>query len=621
MHNGIVEKVLAATDIVNVISERVALVRSGREYKGLCPFHADTRPSMTVSPIKQIFKCFSCGAGGDAIKFVRLSQPGLEFRGALAQLAEKAGISLTDDPQEAAATRKREELRRILEWARERFCEHLLGDSGRAAREYAARRGLTAETLERFRLGLAPESWDWLLSAARRARIAADGLLEAGLVTRNQEGRVYDRFRNRLLFPILDARGRCVAFGGRTLGDDPAKYLNSPESPLFSKSRILYAFDAARAEMAQRGEALVVEGYMDAVLLHQHGFTHACATLGTSLTDAHVKLLRQQCRRLYLCFDSDTAGVAAANRAAEIAVRSEMDVRVVVIGHGKDPADVLVSHGASALNDNLQSAGDALEFKWRLLSGSLGKGDAVGRRSAIEQFMRFVASAGAAGGLDPLTQGVLVGRLAELLRLPSAEIYEWLARSRRNAAPGPANSVVEPGDGQSARYDHQVSQVPTGLVTAVEALLGLVLSGGARLEAVYSALSAAVGYCGAWRQLLYRMEEVQAAGHAPTIEALLAASDEPLLLELIACVTRESGGADAPQGADADDLASEVAQRVRGELDLLRLAGARQGLAGAPEDAAALFEACLRMGRSHNGVLPPARSTGAAARVGRSSKD
>jgi DNA primase len=266
MDNSLKDKVLEATDIVEVVGERVTLTRRGKDFVGLCPFHPDHKPSLAVSPSKQIFKCWSCGAGGDAIRFVQLRDR-VDFREALVTLARRAGIELRSSPADRQSAELREQLQAAVIWARQHFQRNLLSaPGGQHALAYALQRGLTPQTIERHGLGLAPDAWDDLLNAARRTGLRLEVLQQAGLIATNESGKTYDRFRNRLIFPIADALGRPVAFGGRTLGDDPAKYLNSPETVLFSKSRVLYGLDLARSSIEERKAVIVVEGFLDAAL-------------------------------------------------------------------------------------------------------------------------------------------------------------------------------------------------------------------------------------------------------------------------------------------------------------------------------------------------------------------
>ncbi len=435
MHNFLKERILESVDIVELVGERVALTRKGREYVGLCPFHDDHRPSLSVSPRKQIFKCWSCGAGGDVIKFVQLSHR-VDFKEALRILAQRLGLELRRPDTDDRSAALREQIRRALTWARTHFQRNLRETaSGQRAAAYARDRGMSDATIARFDLGYAPDSWDDLLTHATRAGIPREVLQQSGLVATNENNRTYDRFRNRLIFPICDALGRCVAFGGRTLGDDPAKYLNSPETPLFSKSRILYGLDQARRAITAAREAVVVEGYTDAVLLSQAGVENVTATLGTALTDAHMKLLSQLSDRIAMCFDSDEAGLRAADRAVETALRHRVEVVVAVMEEEQDPADYVMRHGADAFKSLLQSAIGALEFRWSRTLEAYQQGGQQGQRDALEAFLRFVARVNYQGGMDPvLDQGRLISRLSDLLALPAGTVYEYLAKVRAAAA-------------------------------------------------------------------------------------------------------------------------------------------------------------------------------------------
>ncbi len=395
MDNSLKDRILESVDIVEVIGERVALRRKGREYVGLCPFHADHNPSMFVNPQKRIFKCWACGAGGDVIRFVQLSER-CGFREALESLGRRVGIEPNAGPRDERAARMREQLLAAMNWARQHFERNFADERrGRLAREYTQQRGLSEETVRQARLGLAVDEWDDLLAEGRRRGLSEALLESAGLVTTSQNGKTYDRFRGRLIFPITDALGRVVAFGGRTLGEDSAKYLNSPETVLFNKSRVLYGLDLARGAIQERRAVVVVEGYMDAVLLRQHGVENVVATLGTALTDAHVKLLRGAADVIYLCFDGDEAGVRAADRAVEVALQHPVEVRVVLLEGGQDPADCVVAEGQEGFERQLKAARDALEFKWTQTLSAFSTAAGADRRQALEVYLRFVAQVGA----------------------------------------------------------------------------------------------------------------------------------------------------------------------------------------------------------------------------------
>lgn len=604
LHNSLKERVLQAIEIVELIGERVALTRKRRDFVGLCPFHNDHKPSMSVSPAKQIFKCWACGAGGDAIRFVQLAHR-VEFREALTMLARRAGINADGDSRSDTHAREREELRRILEWAQRCFAENLASPVGESARRYAVSRGLTAASLADFRIGLALDDWTALLRSAERAGLSRERLAAAGLTATSDSNRAYDRFRNRLIFPIADPTGRCVAFGGRTLGDDPAKYLNSPESALFSKSRVLYGFDRARAAIASSREAIVVEGYLDAVLMHQFGFRNTVATLGTALTEAHVRLLRPLADVVFLCFDSDDAGLRAADRAIETGLRGGVEVRVAVAPGGKDPAECLLTIGPDGFRANLHSARDALEFKWKGIATRLAGSRPAEFRAAVGDFVRFVARVAAAGRLSPVAQGQLVSRLSDLLSQPANRIYELLTAVK--AGPRP-EAVLTPDTSESSAYAASIRGLPSGLVTAVEEVVGLLLSDPGGFAQAESSFRAASGFSAAWGGMYERMAQQALGAAPPSRAALIESCDDAALSEMVslACV-RVSGTSDL--GAALRDACA----RLSGELDLLRAEALRATLGGAVSERTDRVEALrglVRIGRASGGFLPVARRGG-----------
>jgi len=591
------EQILQAVDIVDVIGERVSLARKGREYVGLCPFHDDHRPSLRVSPAKQIFKCFACGAGGDAVKFVQMIQRS-GYGDALATLAQRAGIDLRRSGSgEREPTAARDALLRVMNWAARYFQRQLQAPVGRGALDYAHRRGLSDETIARFGLGYAPDAWDGLLRAAERAGVPRDGLRQAGLVVSSESGRTYDRFRNRLMFPIRDTMGRVVAFGGRTLGDDPAKYLNSPETVLFSKSRVLYGFDVARRRVEQERQIVVVEGYMDVVLLHQHGVEHAVGTLGTSLTEAHARLLTPFAGRIVVCFDSDAAGRQAADRAVATALRHSLDVRVTLLPSGMDPADFVISRGADAFKSLLQSALAALEFKWNLTRAAFEREGDRDRREAVEAFLSFIAEVAAPGGIDPLQQGLLVSRVADLLSLPAGRIYDLLGRKRRRTERSAPGSGSEAED--VSAYEAQVRGLPAALVGAVEELLGLLLTEPGLYPQAKGCLSAVSGHCDAWQRLDRVLDELAKQAGGYTRADVIEHCDDAVLCELVGRAIGRVGRSECTV-----DWCEAVCDRIRHELEVWQAETLRGRLRGpAARERDQDFQRLLEVARRHRGSL------------------
>jgi DNA primase len=355
------QRVLDATDVVQLIGEHVALKARGREFIALCPFHDDHKPSMYVVPAKQIYHCFSCGAGGNALTFV-MEYHKMAFREALEHLAQRAGVELTPWKPGAAAGAAagsqeqrgggapRQEVLAANRAAAD-FFERMLAreDLGRAAREVIARRGISPEMVESFRLGAAPEMWDGLQRTISHKNAPAGPFLAAGLLKQRNEGGLYDAFRNRLMFPIQDQTGAVVAFGARRINEeDEPKYLNSPDSVVFNKSATLYGLHQAARTIQRTRTAIVTEGYMDVIACHQAGVTNAVAALGTAMTRENAKILRRLCDTVVLLFDGDEAGQRAADRAVEVFFAEPVDVRIAVLppdAGAKDPDELLKQEG------------------------------------------------------------------------------------------------------------------------------------------------------------------------------------------------------------------------------------------------------------------------------------
>jgi DNA primase len=362
------DEIRARVPLADVIGRRVKLVKRGREHQGLCPFHNEKTPSFTVSEDKGFYHCFGCGAHGDVIGFVMRGE-GLSFPEAVERLAGQAGLEVpATSPEDRAAHRRRADLLDVMEAAAAWFEEQLQGSGGATARGYLERRGLNPETAAAFRLGFAPDRRGVLRSALNARGIDDDQLAEAGLIKRPEDGGPpRDYFFNRIVFPIADARGRVVAFGGRALGDSPAKYLNSPETPLFHKGRVLYNLARARQAAHDTGELIVVEGYMDVIALCQAGFPAAVAPLGTAITAEQIGLLWRLAAEPVLCLDGDEAGRRAGARAAERALpqlRPGRSLRFAVLPAGEDPDSLVNGRGAVALRAVLEAARPLSDLLW-----------------------------------------------------------------------------------------------------------------------------------------------------------------------------------------------------------------------------------------------------------------
>lgn len=471
--SSIISRIQQATDIVDLISEHLGLTKKGKEMVGLCPFHADHKPSLYVNPVKQIFKCFACGAGGDVFKFVQLRE-NVSFPDAVERLAQRAGIRLEPLKRGRRAGGldevDRKYVARANAWAQKLWQNNLCDEQkGAKARQYIEKRQISTESAKAWGLGFAVERWDDLVEKARVANIPEKVLVGAGLaVSRETEtGGVYDKFRNRLMFPIFDVTGRAVGFGGRTLGENDAKYMNSPTTVLFDKSTSVYGLDKARHEIVSSGTAVVVEGYTDVIMAHQFGCRNVVATLGTSFTGGHARVLRRYARRIVLVFDSDTAGVEAANRALEVCLAERIDIKLAFVGEGKDPCEFLLTSGAEAFWQVIADAVDVMEFKWQRLVDGLGGSDNFSdKRAVTEEYLRTVATAIKGGRLDPIGKGLIVGKLAGIIGLSSNQINRELARLTarlvRSGSIGVQNQKVvsvDLGAGFFARAQQEILEV------------------------------------------------------------------------------------------------------------------------------------------------------------------
>ena len=466
----IVSRVQEANDIVDVISEHVSLAKKGKEMVGLCPFHDDHRPSMNVNADKQIFKCFACGAGGDVLKFVQMRE-NLTFPQAIQRLAQRAGIKLK--PTTTTKTKGQHDdvdpnrLAKLNVWAAEHFQNNLADkQKGDAARKYIAQRKITPESMKKWQLGLAL-SGDDLIAAAGSRNIPLKLLEQAGLIVTRTDGGFTDKFVNRLMFPIADATGRIIGFGGRTLDETGAKYLNSPATALFDKSNALYGLHHARSHIASSGVAVVVEGYTDCIMAHQFGCANVVASLGTSFTAGQARILRRYAKEVVLLFDSDAAGVEAANRALEVCLLQRIDIKLAHIPEGKDPCDFLLAAGRQRFEELLSSASDVLKFKWARLKDRFDPDHTlVDNKAAIDEFLQTVAAAMWAGNLSAIERGLVINRLSTIIPLDSKQINAELSRkitaltrTGRRSTEDKKVPALELGEGLAAAAQKEILEV------------------------------------------------------------------------------------------------------------------------------------------------------------------
>ena len=365
----ILNEVRQSNDIVDVISQYVHLKRSGRNFFGLCPFHNEKSPSFSVSPDKQIFHCFGCGVGGNVITFVSQIE-GLNFIETVQMLAERANIQLPTLQNNGDTQREilKDKVYKVNEFTAEYYHQNLYKPQAKMAQEYVKKRQLTNETLKSFRIGFSGK-FDELYQELKKQGFQEQEILESGLVNKNERGQYIDRYRNRLMFPICDARGRVIAFGGRVLDDSKPKYINSPENVVYSKGRHLFGLNVAKKGDTKK--LLIVEGYMDVISLHQRGITNVVAPLGTALTEQQGWLLRKNSEQIILSFDSDDAGIKAKLRAIDILQNMGCDLRVIQLEGAKDPDEYILKYGNMRFQNVIDKAFSVVEFKVKILKKEL----------------------------------------------------------------------------------------------------------------------------------------------------------------------------------------------------------------------------------------------------------
>jgi DNA primase len=429
-----VEEVRAAADIVKLVGDYVKLRKAGANFLGLCPFHQEKTPSFAVHPTKQIFHCFGCGVGGDVFKFVMLME-NLSFPEALRRVAEKVGVRLTEGAGDAvydAQARLRAALYKVHETATKFFAAQLTGTAeGRMARAYLADRGLTDEVVGRFRLGYAPGDGQALTRHLPEGGYDQEVLEKSGLILFDAERkRRYDRFRRRIIFPIANESGKVVAFGGRALGDDMPKYLNSPETPIYTKGRVLYHLDRAASTIRKLDYSILVEGYMDCIAVASSGIENVVASCGTSLTESQIRLLSRYARRVVVNYDPDSAGVAATERSLNLLLEEGFEAKVLALPGGLDPDAFIRRQGAEAYRHKLVAAPTYLEY---LTERAIAQHDIQtpeGKVGAANAVMPFLAKVP-----NPMLRAELANHLAERLRLEERLLREEL---RRAVGVGPA---------------------------------------------------------------------------------------------------------------------------------------------------------------------------------------
>ncbi|MFQ5901452.1 MAG: DNA primase [Thermodesulfobacteriota bacterium] len=408
-----IDEIRGSTDIVQIVSDHVSLKKRGQNYIGLCPFHSEKTPSFTVSAEKQIFHCFGCGKGGNAFTFL-MEYNNLSFPETIRSLAEKAGIALPRYKKKGEGSKEDNLLSSIFTANRTamEFYHHQLMHSPSAviARDYLKKRGIGEETAREFKVGYADRGGQSLIKALKGKGVSSEVAGKAGLIiSREGKSKPLDRFRGRLLFPIMDVNGRCLGFGGRVFGDDMPKYLNSPETPVFKKGATLYGLNFSRTFIQREGYMLIVEGYFDLLALYQAGIKNVVATLGTALTERHVRRLARYSKIFYTLFDSDEAGVKAAMRSLPIFLKEEAQSRVVLLPKGKDPDQIIAEDGREKMVDLIGNSQPLMEFYVDKLSQRFDLDDPYGKLSFVEETLPIIRVV-----KNPLERGIYIKKVSEM---------------------------------------------------------------------------------------------------------------------------------------------------------------------------------------------------------------
>lgn len=426
LSDNLIEEIKRRCNIVDVIGRNVVLKKAGQNYKGLCPFHSEKTPSFVVSETKQYFTCFGCGASGDVIQYVQRIQ-NLDFVSALDQLAEEYGIERKTTRSDSE--QKKQALYELNREAATHFYRNFQS-SGNKGLEYMLARGIRPDTLKRFGIGYAKEGWTDLLDAMVAKGHDPERLLELGLVSKGKEkGKYFDKFRNRVMFPILNTRGKIIGFGGRALGEVQPKYLNSPESALFMKKNNLYGLNLTREDINKHDYALLVEGYMDVISLYQNGVTNVAASLGTALTEQQANLIKRYSRNIVLAYDADQAGQSAALRGMELLYREGLKVKILSQDQEKDPDEYIKKYGKEAFLDLIKRALPFAEYKIAKIKGQFDLATTEGRVNFLSEVSNFLKT------LAPMEADVYIQNIASDTRISEGAIRREVGWEQEPAVP------------------------------------------------------------------------------------------------------------------------------------------------------------------------------------------
>ncbi|MDP8235579.1 MAG: DNA primase [Candidatus Erginobacter occultus] len=565
-----VDLVNSSNDIVEVVSQYLPLKRSGRNFKALCPFHSEKTPSFTVSPDKQIFHCFGCGAGGDVFSFV-MRKENMTFPEAVRYLARRANVQLPEaDPRAASRREKLFELHRLaadyFHWGLTR------SRAGERAREYLNRREITKDSIKTFEIGYAQPGWESLLNRARKKGYPEELLVEAGLVIKREKGGgCYDRFRDRLIVPVRDGRGRTIAFGGRVLDDSLPKYINSPETPLFRKGGILFGIDRARVRIGEAGEAIIGEGYFDVIRAHQEGVENMVCSQGTAFTEIQAQVLKRYTDKVVVAFDADQAGTAAALRGLAVFLEKNFEVRIIVLPPGEDPDSFIRKHSGPAFEKLAQESRPLLDFKLDWLCKQYDIAADRGRMSVARQMLESISLIE-----NAVLRETYLRKLAGRLGVSPEAVQEEFGKRKPPAPPSRTPAAVP--EGKIDKYQLRLLKYLMGNDTFFRRVE----------EELYPDV-----FSPPLQPVVTLMLELIRQGQVPLSKTLVGALRDRRAQEMVSGWLLDSDGS-GPEVGEAVQLIINLARkRVRSELlRARRELAAREGL---EEDRALILRRCAAL--------------------------
>ncbi|AWI03335.1 DNA primase [Clostridium drakei] len=452
----VIQRVKEENDIVDVISETVKLKRAGRNYSGLCPFHHEKTPSFSVSVDKQIYKCFGCGEAGNVITFV-MKTKNLSFPEAVKLLADRVNITIETDENNSHKDTFKQLYKLNVDSARYFF--NCLGENV-AAKQYLLNRGITEKTIRSFGLGYSANSWDGLLRHLKKKGFSELDMFSNGLIIKSQKGSYYDRFRNRIIFPVFDYRGRVIGFGGRVMDDSKPKYLNSPETALFKKGINLYGLNFAIKNNREK-MLIIVEGYMDCISLHQYGITNAVASLGTALTTNQAKLIKKYADRAIIAYDADSAGQMATMRGLEILKKVGLDVKVLKVPEGKDPDEYIRNNGREAFMKLIEDALPLVDYRMKKIKENIDINNSEGVIKYAEQALEIISD------LDAIEREIYIKKLSEETSIRDQALYDMINSKIQKNVKKSENMNIDNDFGQKLYLEPAYLKAERGLLKVI----------------------------------------------------------------------------------------------------------------------------------------------------------